>query len=136
MQTDLHHFQILIRAANIPFYKDLFSFLGWTVVHADDTMIGVVGQSGVTLWLTGWAKETSNSYDGPGMNHIAIGAKSQADVDATAAYLKEHGVEWLFGTPQHRPDFVSKEGQTYYQVMFESPDRILFEVVYTGPKTS
>jgi hypothetical protein len=24
--------------------------------------------------------------------------------------------------------------KTYYQVMFESPDRILFEVVYTGLK--
>jgi hypothetical protein len=24
-------------------------------------------------------------------------------------------------------------GETYYQVMFTSPDGVLFEVVYTGP---
>lgn len=134
MQTDLQHIQILIRAVNIPFYKDLFSFLGWTLVHADESMMGVLGQGGVTLWLTGWAKELNNDYDGPGMNHIAIGTKTQKDVDAAADYLKEKGVPHLFDTPRHRPDFVSKEGHTYYQVMFESPDRILFEIVYTGPK--
>jgi hypothetical protein len=48
--------------------------------------------------------------------------------------LRERGVGLLFGTPQHRPEFAQGEDQTYYQVMFESPDRILLEVVYTGPK--
>ena len=59
--------------------------------------------------------------------------RDRADVDATASYLREQQVEMLFGTPQHRPEF-SSEGNTYYQVMFETPDRILLEVVYTGPK--
>jgi hypothetical protein len=54
-------------------------------------------------------------------------------VDEMVAYLKAHGTPSLFGTPRHRPDFSSGSGQTYYQVMFESPDRVLFEVVYTGP---
>ena len=27
------------------------------------------------------------------------------------------------------------ESETYYQVMFESPDKVLFEVVYTGAKS-
>ena len=134
MQTDLHHFQINIRAANIPFYKDLFSFLGWNTIYADDGMLGVAGKSGVSLWFAGGAKDVANDYDGPGMNHISIGTKTQGEVDEVSAYLKEHGVQWLFETPRHRPDFVSNEANTYYQVMFESPDRILFEVVYTGPK--
>jgi hypothetical protein len=68
------------------------------------------------------------------VNHIGIGAESQADVDAVVEYLRDRGVELLFETPRHRPEFSGGEGQTYYQVMFESPDRILFEVVYTGPK--
>ena len=38
----------------------------------------------------------------------------------------------LFETPRYRPDF-SSEPNTYYQIMFESPDRILFEIVYVGP---
>ena len=79
------------------------------------------------------AKAVGNDYDGPGMNHVAIAAASQADVDATVGYLHDRGIEVLFDTPRHRPEF-SGEGTTYYQVMFESPDRVLFEVVYTGPK--
>jgi hypothetical protein len=51
-------------------------------------------------------------------------------------YLKQHGIKALFETPRHRPEFSGSEAETYYQVMFESPDRILFEVVYTGPKQS
>jgi len=67
------------------------------------------------------------------MNHLAIGAESVADVDATAAWLTGRGIERRFETPRHREEF-SGEGQTYYQVMFESPDRVLFEVVYSGPR--
>ena len=37
-------------------------------------------------------------------------------------------------TPRHRPEFSASEHDTYYQIMFESPDRVLFEVVYEGPK--
>jgi hypothetical protein len=70
------------------------------------------------------------------MNHLGIGAASQVDVDAAVAYLAERGVAALFETPRHRPEFSGSEEQTYYQVMFESPDRILFEVVYTGPKSA
>jgi hypothetical protein len=51
------------------------------------------------------------------------------------ACLQQHGIQALFDTPRHRPEFCSSPDNTYYQVMFESPDRILFEVVYTGPKT-
>ena len=68
------------------------------------------------------------------MNHIAISAESVADVDSTVIYLQDRGVTTLFETPRHRPEFAQDPAATYYQVMFESPDRILFEVVYTGPK--
>ncbi len=70
------------------------------------------------------------------MNHLAIGAETVEDVDAVADYLRQREVTALFETPRHRPDFAFMEGETYYQVMFESPDRILFEVVYTGPKAA
>lgn len=87
-----------------------------------------------SLWFTAGAKAVSNDYDGPGVNHIALGAESQADVDAAAAFLAERGIERLFDTPKHRPEFSQNEDNTYYQVMFESPDRILFEIVYIGEK--
>ena len=68
------------------------------------------------------------------MNHLAIATEKQAEVDSVVAYLKEHAIEALFNTPCHRPEFSDGPDQTYYQVMFRSPDNILFEVVYTGPK--
>lgn len=39
-----------------------------------------------------------------------------------------------FGLACRHPVEFSVPGNTYCQVMFESPDQILLEVVYTGPK--
>lgn len=134
MQTTLYHLQVNVRPANLQFYRDVMSFLGWTTLLDQDQFFGAGASNGASLWFIGEVKDTANDYDGPGVNHIAIGAQSQADVDATAAYLAGRGVPALFETPRHRPEFSQGPDQTYYQVMFESPDRVLFEVVYTGPK--
>lgn len=116
------------------FYKDLFGFLGWQTLYEAEGTIGLAGKHGESFWFIGEAKAVANDYDGPGVNHLGIAAESQADVDAAAAYLTGRGVALLFETPRHRPDFAGGAGETYYQVMFASPDRILWEVVYTGPK--
>lgn len=71
-------------------------------------------------------------YDGPGLNHPRLAVKAQSDVDEMVAYLKLRGIAALFETPRHRPEFADKPGDTYYQVMFETPDRILLEVVCIG----
>ena len=134
MQTVFSHIQFNVQAANLPFYKDLMAFLGWPVIFEGDGFVGTGGPSGGSLWFIGYVKPASNDYDGPGLNHLAFSVPAQADVDAAAAFLTARGVEHLFETPRHRPDFAQGEGSTYYQVMFESPDRILFEIVYTGPK--
>ena len=133
MQSGLSHIQFNVRAENVPFYKDLFSFLGWGVEHDGSGVLGLAGKNGESIWFIGEAKDVSNDYDGPGMNHFAIGAESQADVDAAAEHLTGKGVEMLFETPRHREEF-SGGGNTYYQIMFESPDRLLLEFVYAGPK--
>jgi catechol 2,3-dioxygenase-like lactoylglutathione lyase family enzyme len=136
MHTHLAHIQFNIRPEHVPFYRDLMAFIGWQSLFENEGMLGVAGKNGESLWFIGQVKAVSNDYDGPGMNHLAIGAESQADVDAVAAYLKARGVASLFETPRHRPEFAQSEAQTYYQVMFESPDRILLEVVYTGTKSA
>ena len=133
MQTAFGHLQINVKAANIAFYRELFRFLGWQALVDTDGMVGVGDANGGSLWFIGESKDVANDYDGPGVNHIALRASSIADVDEAVTYLRQHNVAALFETPRHRPEF-SGEGQTYYQVMFESPDRLLFEVVYTGPK--
>lgn len=134
MNAKLGHLQVNIRPSNLGFYKDLFAFLGWPTVYEDEAMLGVGGKSGDSLWFSATANDAKNDYDGVGTNHIAFSVPSQAEVDEAAEYLKKKGIEAIFETPRHRPDFSSSESETYYQVMFASPDNLLFEVVYTGPK--
>ena len=134
MRSHIGHIQLNVEAANLPFYRDLTAFLGLQTLYDTAEFIGVADQGGVSLWFIGQVKPISNDYDGPGMNHLGVSVPAQANVDAAAAYLTVRGVQLLFETPRHRPDFAHGEDTTYYQVMFESPDRILFEIVYTGPK--
>ena len=135
MQTSLGHLQVNVRPENLSFYKELMAFLGWETLYDGDTMLGVAGTNGASLWFVGEVSQATNDYDGPGVNHIGIGTETQADVDAAANYLTDRGVALLFETPRHRPEF-SGDGHTYYQIMFETPDRILLEVVYTGPQAA
>jgi len=134
MKTSIGHLQINIDPQNIPFYKDLLSFLGWTVLYEDPNMLGI-GSNGASLWFTAPLKEIKGDYDGTGMNHIGLSAATQSDVDQAVAYLQKGNIPALFNTPCHRTEFSAGPDKTYYQVMFESPDRILFEVVYTGDKS-
>lgn len=132
--SKLSHMQINIAPENQGFYKDLLGELGWETYHEDETMFGAGAKNGASLWFAGIASGSASDYDGVGVNHIALGVDSQADVDSAAAYLQGKQVELLFDTPRHRPDFSSGETDTYYQIMFESPDKLLFEIVYMGPK--
>ena len=134
MKSTFAHIQVNVAAGNLPFYRDLFGFLGWDTLYQDDTTAGYGTDQGASVWFVAAANNAANDYDGVGMNHLGIGAASQADVDGTAAYLKGKGIAALFETPRHRAEFSASDSETYYQVMFEAPDRVLFEVVYTGPK--
>ena len=134
MKAPLGHIQFNVRQENLPFYRDLLVFLGWDLIGDWPGMIGLGSVEGQSLWFSGAATAVSNDYDGPGMNHLAFAAASIADVDAAVAYLQARRVALLFETPRHRPEFARDEQSTYYQVMFETPDRILLEIVYIGPR--
>lgn len=135
MISRLAHLQLNVDPDNLPFYQDLVSFLGWETTYADDGMLGVTGANGASIWFVDQVNNITNDYDGAGLNHLAFGVDSQDDVDHAAAWLTERGIEHLFETPRHRPEFSHDDASTYYQVMFESPDKLLFEIVYTGPKS-
>ncbi|MCW1970631.1 MAG: VOC family protein [Anaerolineae bacterium] len=134
MKSHISHLVFGINPDNAAFYKDLMTFLGWHVLYDAPGMLGLADGGKTSIWFGARTKEVTNDYDGPGLNHVAIGVGSQADVDATVAYLQAQGVPALFETPRHRAEFAYSPSDTYYQVMFESPDRILVEVVYQGPK--
>lgn len=135
MQSTLGHLVFGIDDKNRGFYRDLLNALGWQILYDVEGMLGAGDSNGVSLWFGSYAKQAANDYDGPGLNHFAINTTTQAEVDQIAAFLAEKGIAHLFETPRHRPEFTQDERSTYYQVMFETPDRILVEVVYTGPKS-
>ena len=133
-QSSIGHIQFNVQPENIAYYRDLLGFLGWQVLYDGEGMLGVGSQSGASLWFAGQCNEVKNDYDGAGFNHLGLSVPTQGDVDEAVEHLRNVGVTLLFETPRHRPEF-SGEDTTYYQVMFETPDRILIEVVYTGPKS-
>lgn len=133
-QSTIGHLVYFVDTANLVFYRDLLAFLGWSVMYEDATYLGMVGSRKDSLWFGAAPKDLTPDYDGRGLNHLALSVPAQSDVDATVDYLKAHGIAALFETPRHRPDFTQDPTQTYYQVMFVSPDNLQFEVVYIGPK--
>ena len=134
MKSKLGHFQINVNPTNLPFYKNLFEFLGWNSIADSADMFAAEVDGGASLWFMAGLKPQVTDYDGYGVNHIAIHVDAQKDVDTAVNYLMQNDVACLFETPRHRPDFASDPATTYYQVMFESPDHILFEIVYMGKK--
>lgn len=132
IQSAIGHLQFNVHPQNLGFYKDLFTFAGWGVLYDHPAMLAVGCSTGASLWFATAPNEAKNDYDGAGMNHFALSVNNQQDVDEMVAYMQEHGIQPLFGTPCHRPEFSAGTDQTYYQVMFESPDHLLFEVVYIG----
>jgi hypothetical protein len=99
-------------------------------------MLGMGVEGKGSFWFAAAPGKRKTDYDQLGVNHLGIRADAQQDVDTVAAFLKGKHVAPLFGTPRHRPEFAEGEGQTYYQVMFTSPDNVLLEVVYIGPKSA
>ncbi len=68
------HIQFNVQPANLPFYKDLLAFLGWQPIFEMEGALGVAGAGEGSLWFIGQVKPVSNDYDGPGMNHLGLGA--------------------------------------------------------------
>ena len=110
--------------------------LNWKVIFENTDVAGFKTDQNGDVWFANAGHKPVSDYDNRGMNHIAIRTEQLADVETVAEFLKKKGVELLFGTPKHRPEFAAKETETYYQIMFKSPDNLLFEVVFIGPKKS
>lgn len=109
-------------------------FMGWEVIFGNEEMAGYKSGGNGDLWFIKSKKNEVQDYDQVGVNHISLKVESIKEVDEVVSFLKENNISPLFDTPRHRPEFASEESQTYYQVMFETPDQILFEVVYIGAK--
>jgi catechol 2,3-dioxygenase-like lactoylglutathione lyase family enzyme len=134
VKTHLGHLVFYTDPTNVGFYKDLFEFLGWKTIYDEGGIFGTSDGGKCDLWFEGEANGAQNDYNGAGLNHTAVITESKVEVDDVARYLDSKDVELLFGTPCNRPEHAESENHLYYSAMFESPDRILFEVVYAGLK--
>lgn len=135
MNSHLYHLQLNIDfEKNSLFYKEFMEKLGWKIIFEDDGMMGYKSSSADVWFIDADIKEEVN-YDAKGMNHLAVKVDKQNDVDEITEFLKKYNIQTLFGTPKHRSEFVQKNEETYYQIMFETPDKILIEIVYIGPKS-
>jgi catechol 2,3-dioxygenase-like lactoylglutathione lyase family enzyme len=125
VKSQIGHLLFGVKPEHLGFYKDLLGFMGWKMVYDDPTMFGATASGGGgSLWFGTEVKPVANDYDGPGMNHLGIDVETQADVDTVATYLRERGVQHLFETPRHRPEFADGEANTYYQVMRVFPNHL------------
>ncbi|MDA1061255.1 MAG: VOC family protein [bacterium] len=134
MKSYLYHLQININFKNVDFYKNLMEFMGWKVIFETTDAVGYKSQTNGDLWFVQADNLEQTNYDAIGVNHISLRATSMSDVDAVNEYLNQNDIRTLFDTPKHRPEFTSSKNETYYQIMFETPDKILFEIVYIGAK--
>jgi catechol 2,3-dioxygenase-like lactoylglutathione lyase family enzyme len=135
MKSHFYHLQFNIDISNKEFYRKLMEFMGWKIIFENADTIGFKSKTNGDLWFyDDEKKKAKQDYDAIGVNHIAIRVDLQTDIDRIVDLLPELKVQPLFDTPRHRPEYVQKDGETYYQVMFETPDKLLFEIVYIGPK--
>ncbi|MEK7102839.1 MAG: VOC family protein [Patescibacteria group bacterium] len=131
MKSFLYHLQINVSDASrsLPFYKDLFKFLGYKVIEQGDDYLGV--GNGLTDF---WIMETKKKYSktnfhrkNTGINHLAFGVPDKKSVDTFYTnFLIKRGLTTLYNTPKAFPEY----HKHYYSVFFEDPDRIKLEVVY------
>lgn len=135
MNSHFYHIQINIDfEKNNKFYKDLMEFLGWDIIFEKENTIGYKSKTNGDIWFCDSLKKELSDYDNYGLSHIAIRVDKQDDIDRIIEFLKSREIKTLFDTPRHRPEFTS-ENETYYQIIFESPDKVQIEIVYIGSKT-
>ena len=114
---------------NLPLYRQLFAYFGYQTNLDEEDVYGVVDPEGIYIYLNPAIKNQSGNYDSGGLNHLAFEVESPKEVDQfIQEFLHPRELQQLFHTPRHRPEFADVEGG-YYQVMFEMPGGLLFEVV-------
>jgi catechol 2,3-dioxygenase-like lactoylglutathione lyase family enzyme len=116
MKASLYHVQLNVSRPSIAFYKDLLTYLGYTLMAEQPDMFGAT--NGTTdLWIM----QTT------GINHLAFRVESRPHVDRfTREFLDARAILTLYGAPRDYPEY--RPG--YYAVFFEDPDRLKLEVAH------
>lgn len=135
MKSSFYHMQVNVDFdKNHGFYKELMEFLGWEIIFETKGMVGFKSGQNGDIWFIDSKKKEIMDYDMIGVNHVAIKVDTQENLDKCIKFLESKGIKGIFDTPKHRPEFVHSPDETYYQIIFETPDKAQFELVYAGKK--
>ena len=63
MQSKISHIQFNVRAANLPFYKDLLAFAGLQTLYDGEEMLGVGDDNETSLWFSGSVRASRISLE-------------------------------------------------------------------------
>lgn len=135
MSSFLHHLDLTVAdpVASRPLYELFLGHCGFTLKSAGEDWAGFgVGDKRypcITL-LKAKGRAAARKHDrySPGLHHLALRAKSRADVDALYRKLKKFGAE-ILDSPAEYPDY----GKGYYALFFADADGFKLEYVYTPP---
>jgi catechol 2,3-dioxygenase-like lactoylglutathione lyase family enzyme len=131
-----HHLDLSVSdvAAAQPLYAVFLEHCGFTLKSAGEDWAGFgLGDKRypcITLLQSSGAnaKRGHDRYS-PGLHHLALRAKSRADVDALYAKLVKLGAD-ILDAPADYPDY----GAGYYALFFADPDGMKLEYVFTPPE--
>jgi glyoxylase I family protein len=133
MKASLYHVQVNVvdPMRSLPFYRDLLTFLEYTIVSEGDDHLGAWGPDrSAALWIvaTGSPYRAAGFHrKRPGLNHVAFRVGARVDVDTfTRQFLDARRLPTIYGPPRDYPEY--RPG--YYAVFFEDPDRLKLEVVH------
>lgn len=136
MSDFFHHMDLTVTdtEAARPLYDLFLTHAGFTAKgHGDDWAGWGYGDKRYPCITLNKAKGpgAARKHDrySPGLHHLALRAKSRADVDALHVKLKAMGAHVL-DAPAEYPDY----GAGYYAVFFADPDGVKLEYAFTPPE--
>ena len=136
MSIFFHHLDLTVSdpVASRPLYELFLGHCGFTLKNAGEDWAGFgLGDKRypcITL-LKASGSNAARGHDrySPGLHHLALRAKSRADVDALYAKLTAFGAA-ILDAPEEYPDY----GAGYYAVFFADMDGLKLEYVFTPPE--
>lgn len=135
MTDFFHHLDLTVSdpVKSRPLYELFLGHVGFTLKNAGEDWAGFgLGDKRypcITL-LKARGKDAGRAHDRytPGLHHLALRARSQADVDALYDKLVAFGAT-ILDPPKAYADY----GEGYYAVFFSDPDGLKLEYVFTPP---